>query len=393
MSRAVDAEPAGRAEIRRRPSNRRQQILESAAVLFAERGFDRVTMAQIADDVDITAGALYRHFKRKSELLAAVLVDGFERSAPAGEESRSLSDFLQVRATVAAEVPNLDVLWSRDAQHLPELEHESLLGRVRAINASYRAVIRPERPDISGRDLSLLAWAMESVLSSTSIHVKGLNPGDYAAILRDACLAIARTDLPELALPEVGPRVGLIPQSRREALLAIAGRLFSERGYDGTSLADIGAEANVSGPSLYTYFENKAEILQVILDRGDQALWLDLTEALQTSVSPAVALERTVESYIRLVETRPYLITVLVNQSGALNEAALRSQREYVQEWVRLLTLSRPKLTSAQAHALVRAGIRVINNVGRIPSSVGSSDFSDRVKRVVLAVLFAESSK
>ena len=52
----------------------------------------------------------------------------------------------------------------------------------------------------------------------------------------------------------------------REAILAGAFRLFSERGYAATTLAAIAQAANVSSGNVYIYFGSKLEILYEIYD-------------------------------------------------------------------------------------------------------------------------------
>jgi AcrR family transcriptional regulator len=51
----------------------RDRILEAAADLFAERGFASASMSAIAEQADLTTGALYGHFEGKAELLLAVV--------------------------------------------------------------------------------------------------------------------------------------------------------------------------------------------------------------------------------------------------------------------------------------------------------------------------------
>jgi AcrR family transcriptional regulator len=53
---------ADAAAVRRRPKDRKQQILVQARDLFLGLGYPNVSMAMIADRVGITAGALYRHY-------------------------------------------------------------------------------------------------------------------------------------------------------------------------------------------------------------------------------------------------------------------------------------------------------------------------------------------
>ena len=58
----------------------RERILASAARLFAENGFEGSAMPAIAKASGITAGAIYKHFKSKGELLLEVVKRSFESS-------------------------------------------------------------------------------------------------------------------------------------------------------------------------------------------------------------------------------------------------------------------------------------------------------------------------
>jgi len=49
-----------------------ERILSAARTLFVERGYEHVTMRQIADAIEYTPGALYVHFKDKRDLLLAL---------------------------------------------------------------------------------------------------------------------------------------------------------------------------------------------------------------------------------------------------------------------------------------------------------------------------------
>jgi AcrR family transcriptional regulator len=57
---------------RSQPSTR-ERILASAERLFAERGFERVSMPVIAKASGVTAGAIYKHFKGKADLFFEVV--------------------------------------------------------------------------------------------------------------------------------------------------------------------------------------------------------------------------------------------------------------------------------------------------------------------------------
>jgi len=59
----------------RAKADRRAALLAAAARLFAERGFDRVTLEDIGGAAGISGPAVYRHFAGKQAVLAAILLD------------------------------------------------------------------------------------------------------------------------------------------------------------------------------------------------------------------------------------------------------------------------------------------------------------------------------
>lgn len=59
---------------------RREAILDAAARLFARNGTTRTTMAEIAREADLSAGAIYRYFSSKEELVHAVFDDAIARN-------------------------------------------------------------------------------------------------------------------------------------------------------------------------------------------------------------------------------------------------------------------------------------------------------------------------
>jgi AcrR family transcriptional regulator len=67
---------------------------------------------------------------------------------------------------------------------------------------------------------------------------------------------------------------------RREQLLGIGRRLFAERGFDGTSIEEIAAQAGVSKPVVYEHFGGKEGLYAVVVDREMQRLLTMVTASL-----------------------------------------------------------------------------------------------------------------
>jgi len=59
--------------------NKKHQILNAAAKLFATQGFDGTTTLQIATEADVTEPLIYYHFKGKDELFTSILQMAFEK--------------------------------------------------------------------------------------------------------------------------------------------------------------------------------------------------------------------------------------------------------------------------------------------------------------------------
>jgi len=70
-------------EPKRRPADRRDRILATAAGLFAAQGFERTSVRQIADGVDMLPGSLYHHFATKEDILHEFLRQPLERMTEA----------------------------------------------------------------------------------------------------------------------------------------------------------------------------------------------------------------------------------------------------------------------------------------------------------------------
>jgi AcrR family transcriptional regulator len=59
----------------RRRGNTRQRIQDVALELFAEQGYEKTSLREIAERLDVTKAALYYHFKTKEEILVGIFED------------------------------------------------------------------------------------------------------------------------------------------------------------------------------------------------------------------------------------------------------------------------------------------------------------------------------
>ena len=120
---------------------RRDQILETAADLFAARGFHGVSVGEIGRACGISGPALYKHFESKDAVLAAMLVgiserlleEGRARVDRAGDAREALESLVEWHVDFAQHHRTLIVVQDRDWQSLPPIARE----RVRLLQREY----------------------------------------------------------------------------------------------------------------------------------------------------------------------------------------------------------------------------------------------------------------
>jgi AcrR family transcriptional regulator len=104
-------------------------------------------------------------------------------------------------------------------------------------------------------------------------------------------------------------------KQRREQLLEIGRRLFAERGFEGTSVEEIAASAQVSKPVVYEHFGGKEGLYAVVVDREIQRLLGGVTAALTAQGRPRELLELAALALLDYIETSTDGFRILVRDS------------------------------------------------------------------------------
>ncbi len=91
----------------RRLQRTREALLDAAATVFAERGFQGASLDEIAATAGYTRGAIYKHFADKEELLHEVCVRLNERTFAEFDELPSGSDLLDT-----SDLPAVTAQWA-----------------------------------------------------------------------------------------------------------------------------------------------------------------------------------------------------------------------------------------------------------------------------------------
>lgn len=169
---------------------RRQQILATAAGLFAQRGFHGVSVDELGAACGISGPALYKHFPSKDAMLAEMLVDiseellrvGRERSSAAADARTALRALVAWHVDFALHHRPLIVVQDRDWASLPATARD----RVRTLQRTYVELwadrLRELHPGLGPAQARAMAHATFGMLNSTP-HSAMLPEPDMRRIL------------------------------------------------------------------------------------------------------------------------------------------------------------------------------------------------------------------
>jgi AcrR family transcriptional regulator len=113
------------------------------------------------------------------------------------------------------------------------------------------------------------------------------------------------------------------PTDKRELLLDAAERAFCRLGYARTTMAALAEEADVTRPTVYSYFPSKDEVFRALADRVHRE-FLALQEQ-AVSDSPLETIRKALDAYLDAVVRHTGMLTVIAHE--ALTDPAIEALR------------------------------------------------------------------
>ncbi|MCX6398895.1 MAG: TetR/AcrR family transcriptional regulator [Propionibacteriales bacterium] len=156
--------------------SRRDQILATAADLFAARGFHGVSVADLGAACGISGPALYKHFSSKQAMLAEMLTSISERlldvgrervDAGAGDPAHALHGLVDWHVEFATTHRPLIVVQDRDWESLPADARDQVRKLQRSYIELWADQLRALRPDLGHAAAHAAAQAAFGLLNST----------------------------------------------------------------------------------------------------------------------------------------------------------------------------------------------------------------------------------
>jgi len=143
------------------------------------------------------------------------------------------------------------------------------------------------------------------------------------------------------------PTFDKISPEKRERFLVEAARLFAERGFSQTDMAELASRANVAKGSVYDYFDSKEDLyLHVCRDGLERS-----RRAVYSGIDPSWDLYRQLRHIfgqgVKFADSHPEYVAMYVNISSAGMET-------FAEE----LSLEVEKFTADYLKGLIRAGVK-----------------------------------
>ena len=147
----------------------RAKLIEAAAEVIGEKGYDRASLEEIAARAGMTRGAVYGNFKGKEELFLALVADHWKPIVPLLKRGLGLKEQMRILGkTVAAEaLARQTQAAAATAFQLYVVTHRSIRDRVAGQNAIvYKRMAQEIVKVIPAKDLPMPAERFIRVLDA-----------------------------------------------------------------------------------------------------------------------------------------------------------------------------------------------------------------------------------
>lgn len=172
------------------PTPRRAQILDTAAELFASRGFHGVSVHDIGAACGISGPAIYKHFAGKDAILAESLTaiserhvaEARARTAAHPDPMAALDALIAWHIDFAVDHPALIVIQEREWSNLHHEDRETVRGLQLDYIDVWVTVLRRLRHDLSAAEARAAVQATFGLLNSTP-HSARISSDSMRALL------------------------------------------------------------------------------------------------------------------------------------------------------------------------------------------------------------------
>jgi AcrR family transcriptional regulator len=270
-----------------RYQEKRDAVLNAAALLFNERGVKGATLSDIAASVGLVTNSVTYYYRKKEDLATACLlrtIDAFNALAAAaareaGTEAR-IGAFFSLLARLLADIElgrHVPIVNFNDIRALPPTHAEQVFSAYTDMFRRVRAlIVAPESQVLERQDLNARGHIVLSVAHHLRQWIDCYEVEEYPRVAR----RLADIVLHGLAAPgarwqaadgerdwSLGRQPGEDAGATSEAFLRAATTLVNEQGYRGASVDKISARINLTKGSFYHHNDNKHDLIAECFER------------------------------------------------------------------------------------------------------------------------------
>ena len=183
---------------------RREEILDAAARLFADRGYHGVSIDDIGAAVGMSGPGIYRHFASKEDMLAQMLLrisqqlldEGGRRVVAAADPAAALIALLRWHVDFALGQPALITVQERELGNVPEPARRQIRRLQRLYVEEWVTVLSELMPGVAHARLRTATHAAFGLLNSTPYTLGKTGTGDLGTeAMADLLYTMARAAL------------------------------------------------------------------------------------------------------------------------------------------------------------------------------------------------------
>ena len=343
--------------------SRRAQIALVAAEEFTRRGYHSTRVEHIAERLQVTPGALYRHVPGKYEMFRDAVATLLHALDTATSDACSTDHDPLARLVEAATRTTLThrsraSLYRWQARYLTPQDRAAVVAAEARVRRRFADAVRKRRRrGAPAPGAGSAAGAILSCIASLGHHRIEVTESDavelMAAIAHDLAACVPqhplRTGSPTAARTEPTGAAESIARLRggaatREGAIAAAIERFHSSGYDGVTMEAIGADVGVAASALYRHFPGKSALLTAAVDRTAALVeeLLDRHAALHSSgADPAAALADLLDQYVGIAFSHGPELMLYHSELGALGaddrRRIRRAQLDQLDRWAGLV--------------------------------------------------------
>jgi AcrR family transcriptional regulator len=204
--------------------------------------------------------------------------------------------------------------------------------------------------ELRGRGIHLSASAVHSIWKQHGLATSYDRLRRGRGALSEAQRArLRRATISRRLIVRAGARAGAngsLHHPRREELIAAAAKIFSAKGYEGSSLREICDAAGILAPSMYHHFNSKEDLFVSVLAEGFRHLNQVVDRALEGVTEPWARFEAAIGAHLTELVARTDLVAVtsasLFHMESQRLQRRLNRQRKAYEERFRKLIQALP---------------------------------------------------